>query len=163
MKNGIVAENGSLYYYVDGKLTAAGLIEIDGNYYYVKSSNCEVVHGRSYWVTLTNGLLPAGQYTFDADGKMVNPPVVTPDPDPNPEPTPDPEVKNGIVAENGSLYYYVDGKLTAAGLIEIDGNYYYVKSSNCEVVHGRSYWITLTNGLLPAGQYTFDADGKMVK
>ena len=94
---------------------------------------------------------------------MVNPPVVTPDPDPNPEPTPDPEVKNGIVAENGSLYYYVDGKLTAAGLIEIDGNYYYVKSSNCEVVHGRSYWITLTNGLLPAGQYTFDADGKMVK
>ena len=163
VKNGIVAENGSLYYYVDGKLTAAGLIEIDGNYYYVKSSNCEVVHGRSYWITLTNGLLPAGQYTFGADGKMVNPPVVTPDPDPNPEPTPDPEVKNGIVAENGSLYYYVDGKLTAAGLIEIDGNYYYVKSSNCEVVHGRSYWITLTNGLLPAGQYTFGADGKMVK
>lgn len=165
VKNGIVAENGSLYYYVDGVLTGAGLIRLNGDYYYVKTSNCEVVHGRSYWVTDTNGLLPAGPYTFDTDGKMINPPVVdpTPDPDPNPEPTPDPEVKNGIVAENGSLYYYVDGKPTAAGLIEIDGNYYYVKSSNCEVVHGRSYWITLTNGLLPAGQYTFGADGKMVK
>ena len=169
VKNGIVAENGSLYYYVDGVLTGAGLIRLNGDYYYVKTSNCEVVHGRSYWVTDTNGLLPAGPYTFGTDGKMINPPVVdpTPDPDPEPEPTPDPDptpdVKNGIVAENGSLYYYVDGVLTGAGLIRLNGDYYYVKTSNCEVVHGRSYWITDTNGLLPAGPYTFDADGKMVR
>ena len=169
VKNGIVAENGSLYYYVDGVLTGAGLIRLNGDYYYVKTSNCEVVHGRSYWVTDTNGLLPAGPYTFGTDGKMINPPVVdpTPDPDPEPEPTPDPDptpdVKNGIVAENGSLYYYVDGVLTGAGLIRLNGDYYYVKTSNCEVVHGRSYWVTDTNGLLPAGPYTFGADGKMVK
>ena len=169
VKNGIVAENGSLYYYVDGVLTGAGLIRLNGDYYYVKTSNCEVVHGRSYWVTDTNGLLPAGPYTFGTDGKMINPPVVdpTPDPDPEPEPTPDPDptpdVKNGIVAENGSLYYYEDGVLTGAGLIRLNGDYYYVKTSNCEVVHGRSYWVTDTNGLLPAGPYTFGADGKMVK
>ena len=169
VKNGIVAENGSLYYYVDGVLTGVGLIRLNGDYYYVKTSNCEVVHGRNYWVTDTNGLLPAGPYTFGTDGKMINPPVVdpTPDPDPEPEPTPDPDptpdVKNGIVAENGSLYYYVDGVLTGAGLIQLDGDYYYVKTSNCEVVHGRSYWVTDTNGLLPAGPYTFGADGKMVK
>ena len=169
VKNGIVAENGSLYYYVDGVLTGAGLIRLNGDYYYVKTSNCEVVHGRSYWVTDTNGLLPAGPYTFGTDGKMINPPVVdpTPDPDPEPEPTPDPDptpdVKSGIVAENGSLYYYEDGVLTGAGLIRLNGDYYYVKTSNCEVVHGRSYWVTDTNGLLPAGPYTFDADGKMVK
>ena len=169
VKNGIVAENGSLYYYEDGVLTGAGLIRLNGDYYYVKTSNCEVVHGRSYWITDTNGLLPAGPYTFGTDGKMINPPVVdpTPDPDPEPEPTPDPDptpdVKNGIVAENGSLYYYVDGVLTGAGLIQLDGDYYYVKTSNCEVVHGRSYWVTDTNGLLPAGPYTFGADGKMVK
>ena len=169
VKNGIVAENGSLYYYVDGVLTGVGLIRLNGDYYYVKTSNCEVVHGRSYWVTDTNGLLPAGPYTFGTDGKMINPPVVdpTPDPDPEPEPTPDPDptpdVKNGIVAENGSLYYYVDGVLTGVGLIRLNGDYYYVKTSNCEVVHGRSYWITDTNGLLPAGPYTFDADGKMVR
>ena len=169
VKNGIVAENGSLYYYEDGVLTGAGLIRLNGDYYYVKTSNCEVVHGRSYWITDTNGLLPAGPYTFGTDGKMINPPVVdpTPDPDPEPEPTPDPDptpdVKNGIVAENGSLYYYVDGVLTGAGLIRLNGDYYYVKTSNCEVVHGRSYWVTDTNGLLPAGPYTFGADGKMVK
>ena len=168
VKNGIVAENGSLYYYVDGVLTGVGLIRLNGDYYYVKTSNCEVVHGRSYWVTDTNGLLPAGSYTFGTDGKMINPPVVdpTPDPDPEPEPTPDPDptpdVKNGIVAENGSLYYYEDGVLTGAGLIRLNGDYYYVKTSNCEVVHGRSYWVTDTNGLLPAGSYTFGTDGKMI-
>ena len=168
VKNGIVAENGSLYYYVDGVLTGAGLIRLNGDYYYVKTSNCEVVHGRSYWVTDTNGLLPAGPYTFGTDGKMINPPVVdpTPDPDPEPEPTPDPDptpdVKSGIVAENGSLYYYEDGVLTGAGLIRLNGDYYYVKTSNCEVVHGRSYWVTDTNGLLPAGPYTFGTDGKMI-
>ena len=169
VKDGIVAENGSLYYYVDGVLTGAGLIRLNGDYYYVKTSNCEVVHGRSYWVTDTNGLLPAGPYTFGTDGKMINPPVVdpTPDPDPEPEPTPDPDptpdVKNGIVAENGSLYYYENGVLTGAGLIQLKGDYYYVKTSNCEVVHGRSYLVTDTNGLLPAGPYTFGADGKMVR
>ena len=166
-KNGIVSENGSLYYYENGALTGAGLIRLDGDYYYVKTSNAEVVHGRTYWITVTNGLLPAGQYAFADDGKMIDPPVVdpTPDPDPDPEPEPDPkpDVKNGIVAENGSLYYYVDGKLTGAGLIRLDGDYYYVKTSNCEVVHGRSYWVTLTNGLLPAGLYSFGADGKMIR
>ena len=169
VKNGIVAENGSLYYYVDGVLTGAGLIRLNGDYYYVKTSNCEVVHGRSYWVTDTNGLLPAGPYTFGTDGKMINPPVVdpTPDPDPEPEPTPDPDptpdVKNGIVAENGSLYYYENGVLTGAGLIQLNGDYYYVKTSNCEVVHGRSYWITVTNGLLPTGQYMFADNGKLIR
>ena len=156
VKNGIVAENGSLYYYVDGLLTGAGLIQIDGSYYYVRTSNGEVVHDRTYWVTATNDLLPTGQYQFDSEGKMVNPPE-TPDPD-----DPEPEVKNGIVAENGSLYYYVDGVLTGAGLIQIDGDYYYVKTSNGEVIHGRSYWITATNGLLPSAQYTFADDGKMI-
>ncbi len=159
VKNGIVAENGSLYYYENGVLTGAGLIQLNGDYYYVKTSNCEVVHGRSYWITVTNGLLPTGQYTFDANGKMVNPPIVTPDPDPSPEP----EVKKGIVAENGSLYYYENGVLTGAGLIQLNGDYYYVKTSNCEVVHGRSYWITVTNGLLPTGQYMFADNGKLIR
>ena len=158
-KNGIVAENGSLYYYVDGVLTGAGLIQICNDYYYVRTSTGEVVHGRSYWVTDTNDLLPAGPYTFDTDGKMINPPVV----DPNPDPDPTPDVKNGIVAENGSLYYYENGVLTGAGLIQLNGDYYYVKTSNCEVVHGRSYWITVTNGLLPTGQYMFADNGKLIR
>ena len=149
-KNGIVSENGSLYYYVDGVLTGAGLIQLNGGYYYVKTSTGEVIHGKSYWVTATNGLMPIGKYTFDSDGKMIDPP------------TPGP-VKDGIVAENGSLYYYVDGVLTGAGLVQIDGDYYYVRTSNGEVIHGRNYWVTATNGLLPAGLYRFADDGKLIK
>ena len=149
-KNGIVSENDSLYYYKDGKLDYAGLIEINGSYYYVRTSG-EVVHGRKYWITKTNGLMPMGSYEFDADGKMINPP----------KPTDPSEKKNGIVSENDSLYYYKDGKLNYAGLIEINGSYYYVRT-NGEVVHGRKYWITKTNGLMPEGSYEFDADGKMI-
>ena len=153
-KNGIIEENGSLYYYVDGVLNGAGLIQIDGSYYYVRTSNGEVIHGRSYWVTATNDLLPVGLYSFGSDGKMIDPPTTGPD---------EPVTKNGIVAERGSLYYYKDGVLTGAGLVEIDGCYYYVRSSNGEVIHGRSYWVTATNGLLPAGLYRFADDGKMIR
>ena len=152
-KNGIVSENGSLYYYVDGVLTYAGLIQINGDYYYVRGTG-EVVNGRNYWITKTNDLMPQGSYTFDETGKMVNPPVIEPS-------EPAPEVKNGIVTENGSLYYYENGVLTYAGLIKIDGCYYYVRGTG-EVVNGRSYWITKTNDLLPEGSYTFDDDGKMI-
>lgn len=153
-KDGIVEENGSLYYYENGVLTGAGLIQLNGDYYYVKTSTGEVVHGRSYWITATNDLLPSGVYTFANDGKMVNPP----DPD-----QPGTEEKNGIVEENGSLYYYVDGVLTGAGLIQIDGDYYYVRTSTGEVVHGRTYWITDTNNLpLPAAQYEFADDGRLI-
>ena len=155
IKNGIVEENGSLYYYVNNVLTPAGLIKLGDDYYYVRTSNSEVIHGRSYWVTVTNGLLPSGMYEFDNDGKMIDPPVIDPD-------QPEPEVKDGIVEEFGSLYYYVDGVLTPAGLIELDGSYYYVRTSNGEVVHGRSYWVTVTNGLLPEGMYRFADDGRMI-
>ena len=155
-KNGIVEENGSLYYYVDGVLTGAGLIKIGDDYYYVKTSSGEVVHGRRYWITATNRLLPAGIYNFDKHGRMTDPPTVDPD-------QPTPEVKNGIVEENGSLYYYVDGVLTGAGLIKIGDDYYYVKTSSGEVVHGRRYWITATNELpVKAGWYQFTDDGKML-
>ena len=148
LKNGIVAENDSLYYYLNGALHYAGLIEIDGSYYYVRTSG-EVVHGRNYWITKTNGLMGERSYQFAEDGKMINPEIKN-------------LSKNGIVAENDSLYYYKDGVRYYAGLIEIDGSYYYVRTSG-EVVHGCNYWITKTNGLMPEKSYTFGADGKMVR
>lgn len=142
-KNGIYEEDGSLYYYVDGKRTYAGLIEMDGYYYYVKTSG-EVVHGRDYWITKTNGLMEEKSYTFDDEGKMV---IVT--------------KKNGIYEEDGKLFYYKDDEKTYAGLFELDGNYYYAKTSG-EIVCGRSYWVTKTNGLMPEKSYTFDETGKML-
>ena len=159
VKNGIVSEDGGLYYYVNDVKTYAGLIQIDGDYYYV-NSYCKVVTDSRYWVSKTNDLLPAGFYNFDADGKMTDAPVPTPDPDPNPDP--DPDVKNGIVSEDGELYYYVNDVKTYAGLIKIDGDYYYV-NSYCKVITSQRYWVSKTNDLLPATFYYFDADGKMVR
>ena len=141
-------ESSSNYYYcIDGVIIANGLMLIDGSYYYARTSSGAFVCGRSYWITKTNGLLDAGIYTFDDAGKIIFPE----------------KPKNGIVAENGSLYYYVDGVLTGAGLIQIGNDYYYVRTSTGEVVHGRSYWITVTNGLLPTGQYMFADNGKLIR
>ena len=164
VKNGIVAENGDLYYYENGKLTYVGLIIIDGDYYYVNSS-CRVIHSRNYWITRTNGLLSEKSYTFDETGKIVfdqeQPSRPTPPVDPENPTEPDDELKNGIVEENGDQYYYVNGERTYAGLVIIDGEYYYVNSSY-KVIHSRRYWITKTNGLLPEMSYDFDDQGRIV-
>ena len=70
MKNGIYPEDGSLYYYKDGVRNYAGLIIIDGDYYYVRTGG-EVVHGKRYTASKANGLLPIKQYQFADDGKLI--------------------------------------------------------------------------------------------
>ena len=141
IKSGLVEENGDLYYYVDGAKTAAGLIKWEGNYYYI-ASNLKAVKDAKHYVFAdkANGLKSAGWYWFNADGTMY---------------------LEGIREENGTKYYYKDGVKNYAGLIEISGDYYYVKS-DCSVVCNRSYYVTKSNGLMPSATYTFGADGKMV-
>ena len=133
--------NGNLCYYVDYVKNYAGLVEVDGSYYYI-ASDLKAVKNCTYYVTKTNDLKPAGYYTFDADGKMV--------------------IKSGLVEENGDLYYYVDGAKTAAGLIEWEGNYYYI-ASNLKAVKDAKHYVFAdkANGLKPAGWYWFNADGTM--
>ena len=141
VKNGLVEENGDLYYYVDGAKTAAGLIEWEGNYYYIASDLKAVKDAKHYiFADRANGFVSAGWYWFNADGTMF---------------------LNVIREENGTKYYYKDGVKNYAGLVKIDGDYYYVKS-DCTVVCGRSYYVTKTNGLMPNATYIFDEDGKMV-
>ena len=144
-KNGIVEEDGVLHYYVNGKLTYAGLIKIGDDYYYV-NSKCEVVCDCDYYISWTHDLMPQGRYHFDADGKLTG--SVAP-------------LKNGIYEEDGSLYFYRNGERAYAGLIQIDGDYYYVRST-CEVVHDRSYYVYWTHGLMPEGYYNFDSAGRMI-
>lgn len=144
-KNGIVEEDGVLHYYVNGTLTYAGLIKIGDDYYYV-NSKCEVVRDCDYYITWTHDLKPQGKYHFDADGKLTG--SVAP-------------LKNGIYEEDGSLYFYRNGERAYAGLIQIDGDYYYVRST-CEVVHDRSYYVYWTHGLMPEGYYNFDSAGRMI-
>ena len=144
-KNGIVEEDGVLHYYVNGTLTYAGLIKIGDDYYYV-NSKCEVVRDCDYYISWTHDLMPQGRYHFDADGKLTG--SVAP-------------LKNGIYEEDGSLYFYRNGERAYAGLIQIDGDYYYVRST-CEVVHDRSYYVYWTHGLMPEGYYNFDSAGRMI-
>ena len=140
IKDGIVEENGDIYYYVNGAKVAAGLIEWEGNYYYFASDLKAVKNAKHFvFADKSNGLKPAGWYWFNSDGTMF---------------------LDGILKENGTKYYYKDGKKNYAGLIEIEGSYYYVKS-DCSLVCGRSYYVTKTNDLVPNGTYTFDEDGKM--
>ncbi len=131
LKNGVIDG----VYYVNDVITAAGLIKIGNDYYYVRG-NGKVATGR-YYVTTNNGLLPSDYYVFDDDGKML--------------------IKNGIV----DGVYYVNDVVTGAGLIEIDGDYYYIRS-NGKVATGR-YYVTTNNGLMPSGYYNFAEDGKMIR
>ncbi len=138
LKNGIYQEGGKTYYYVDGEKTAAGLVKVDGYYYYASTGGaCKI---GKYWVSRTNDLLPAGYYVFDENGRYKH------------------DVKNGVYAEDGGIYYYVDGVKTAAGLVKVDGYYYYASSGGaCKT---GKYWVSRTNDLLPAGYYVFDENGR---
>ena len=150
LKNGLIKDaDGELRYYVDGVAQYAGLVaDEDGNLYYISSSYTAVKNCyRTVSGTMTNGLAEEGTYYFDAEGKMV----IAPE-------------KNGlIVDEDGEIRYYVDGKTQYAGLVYVDGYYYYINSS-FKAVKGREYKIgePMINGLLPAGTYTFDENGRIV-
>ncbi|MCD7881394.1 MAG: phosphodiester glycosidase family protein, partial [Clostridiales bacterium] len=82
-ENGVWQENvtgfftygGYTYLIEDGiVIQYPGLVEIDGDYYYFNSSNV-MVKNCTYWITKTNGLMAEMSYTFDENGKMVNPPT----------------------------------------------------------------------------------------
>ena len=124
-KNGII--NG--VYYKEGEPYYAGLIEIAGDIYYVRS-NGQIATGW-YYVTQTNGMegFEKGmKLFFGEDGKLQ-------------------PVENGIVKEEGELYYYEDNHIMyGAGLLKMeDGSYIYVRSSG--KLQTGYFYITNTNGL----------------
>ncbi len=133
----LVMENGTLYYYKEGKRTAnAGLAVYNGDIYLV-GEGAMVTKNVTRWVSKTNGLKPAGVYSFDAEGKMI--------------------IYNGIV----DGYYYVDGAKTSAGMVLVDGNYYFAENGGKLKTNVVS-WCSRNNNLLPAGTYRFDAAGKVI-
>ena len=138
--DGLVTKNGTLYYYVGGKPKMAGLIEIDGAYYFAYGENGEVCVDESRYVWEGNGILPEATYEFGPDGKMLN----------------------GIVNKDGVLYYYLNGRPNMAGLIKIDGAYYFANGKNGELCVNETRYVWNTNGLVPEGTYEFGADGKLL-
>ena len=153
LNDGIVDIKGTLYYYEDGRLAIdAGLVKVGDAYYYVRSGGekaGQVVVGRKYWVSDTNGLLAAGMYEFDENGKMVIDPTVN---------------ANGIVEIDGVYYYYKAGvKQVGAGVVEMtdaEGETFYIYvRSNGQLATGE-YWPTTTNGELERGCYDWGTDGR---
>ena len=146
MRNGLI--NG-VYYVNNVKTPYAGLIESNGYYYYI-SDNARPVANKTYFITKLNDVtypdgtpIAKGSYDFDEEGRMV--------------------MRNGLV--NG-VYYVNNVKTPYAGLIEHEGNFYYI-SDSAKPVKDCTYFISKTNGLtyngvaIKAGKYTFDAEGRM--
>ena len=93
-----------------------------------------------------NGLLPAGEYKFGEDGKL--------------------QMLNGPIADAYNpayLNFYKNGiRIYEEGLYEFEGNYYYVRSNGLLITWATYVSEDKANGLLPAGEYTFGEDGKMI-
>ncbi len=139
MLNGIGEIDGTKYLYVNGTTATYGLFKIDGEYYYSYWGGVLKTDGR-YYISRTYCDLPVGNYTFGADGKMLN----------------------GVVEQDGVLYLYKNGTTATCGLFEVDGDYYYSYWGGVIKTDGR-YYISRTYCDLPVGNYTFGADGKMVQ
>ena len=139
----IVVKNGTMYYYESGAAVEKGLICLDGAYYFTVNKGRVIVNEVKY-AYLTNCDLPCGNYEFGADGKMIGS-----------------SATGEIVNKNGVDYYYEKGQKVNKGLIQLDGAYYYIIPGG-NVVKGKMHYVSITNDLLPAGNYDFDADGKMI-
>ena len=137
IKNGVL--NG--YYYVnDARTGVGGLIEWNGDIYYISGSGKVYTGNLNITEEKANGLVVPGIYTFDAEtGKMIRK-----------------DIKNGIV----DGYYYVDNVKTGiGGLVKWNGNYYYVSKSG--KVYVGTFKLTdeqAGKAGLKGGTYTFDPE-----
>ena len=144
MTTEIVKEDGVLYYYENGpRVDQKGMVEFKDNLYYIAGGGAAVVD-KLYWVSKTNNLVSkTGMYLFDENGCLVRDTLI-------------------YKGTDGKLNYIKDGCLTySAGLVYVGGAYYYIQSDGTAVTDTEMY-ISKTNGLMKAGTYAFDADGKMI-
>ncbi len=137
----VEAENGHLYYIVDG-FAQKGLYYIDGAYYYFEHPSFASVSGEVYVGTAyNNGLLDPQTREFGEDFKMLQ----------------------GVVEKEDGFYYYVNGRKVQAGLKLIDGDYYLAQEGG-KLASGNVYVGSFaSNGLVNAGYYEFGRDGKMLQ
>ena len=140
-KNGICEGDGSKFYYIDGVKVGEGLIKVGDSYYYARTSSGEIVRGRTYHISKTNGYpIAPGMYSFDEDGKLL---------------------LNGFVEDGEFTYYYKDGVL-AKGFVKIENDYYIFNAANGKMYKDATMWVGGNDYGIEGGMYYFGADGKMV-
>ena len=143
--DGFVDINGGTYYFVKGEC-AKGLTKIGEDYYFFNAASGLMYKDANMWVPANDYGVEPGMHYFDAEGKMFVPNVET-------------GVKK-IVAENGKLYFTIDGVKMANGLYELDGAYYFAWYDGTLVTNGSAY--AETTELSGNGWYGFGADGKLI-
>ena len=143
--DGFVDINGGTYYFVKGEC-AKGLTKIGEDYYFFNAASGLMYKDANMWVPANDYGVEPGMHYFDAEGKMFVPNVET-------------GVKK-IVAENGKLYFTIDGVKMANGLYELDGAYYFAWYDGTLVTNGSAY--VETTELSGNGWYGFGADGKLI-
>ena len=140
-KNGICEGDGSKFYYIDGVKVGEGLIKVGDSYYYARTSSGEIVRGRTYHISKTNGYpIAPGMYSFDEDGKLL---------------------LNGFVEDGEFTYYYKDGVL-AKGFVKIENDYYIFNAASGKMYKDATMWVGGNDYGIEGGMYYFGADGKMV-
>ena len=145
-KGEIVTIDGVRYYYLDGKGVQAGLVELNGSYYFA-GNNGKLSTGK-YYVWKPNGLVAEGTYWFDETGRMYGIKIVDGE-----------KVIGEIVTVDGVDYYYATGKAVQAGLVELDGSYYF--AGNEGKLSTGKYYVWKPNGIVAEGTYYFSEDGRM--
>ena len=143
--DGFVDINGGTYYFVKGEC-AKGLTKIGEDYYFFNAGSGMMYKDANMWVPANDYGVEPGMHYFDADGKMFVPDTVN--------------GKRAIVAENGKLYFTIDGVKMTNGLYELDGAYYFARYDGTLVTNGSAY--VETTELSGNGWYGFGADGKLI-
>ena len=143
--DGFVDINGGTYYFVKGEC-AKGLTKIGEDYYFFNAGSGMMYKDANMWVPANDYGVEPGMHYFNADGKMFVPDTVN--------------GKRAIVAENGKLYFTIDGVKMVNGLYELDGAYYFARYDGTLVTNGSAY--VETTELSGNGWYGFGADGKLI-
>ena len=143
--DGFVHVGDDTYYYENGALVT-GFTKIGDDYYFFNAGSGKMYKDANMWVGKNTYGVEPGMHYFGADGKMVIPDMVN--------------GEKKIVAENGNLYFTIDGVKMTGGLYELDGEYYYAQNNGTLAVN-KSVYVETTE-LSGTGWYGFDEEGKLL-
>ena len=142
-KNSIaMADSGTDHYFIDGVKVGEGLLNINGKYYYAKTSTGEIIKDQRYWISKNNDYykIPCAMYYFDASGVMQI---------------------DGFVHVGDDTYYYENGALVT-GFTKIGDDYYFFNAGSGKMYKNADMWVAGNNDYgIAGGMHHFGANGKM--